>query len=57
VLYGDLMKSALKYLPKAFYFTDKFSIHNWVKDKNFEGKAILIKGSRGTRLETIVPFF
>jgi UDP-N-acetylmuramoyl-tripeptide--D-alanyl-D-alanine ligase len=56
VLYGELMKSALKHLPKAFYFTDKFSIHNWVNDKKFKEKAILIKGSRGTRLETIVPF-
>ncbi|KPM48206.1 UDP-N-acetylmuramoyl-tripeptide--D-alanyl-D-alanine ligase [Jiulongibacter sediminis] len=56
VLYGENMKAALKHLPMAFYFTDKFSIHNWVKDKAFDNKAFLIKGSRGVSLETIVQF-
>lgn len=56
VLFGENMKYALKYLPKAYYFTDKFSVHNWVNDKKFENKAILIKGSRGVKLETILNF-
>lgn len=56
VLFGESMKYALKYLPKAYYFTDKFSVHNWVNDKKFENKAILIKGSRGVKLETILNF-
>jgi UDP-N-acetylmuramoyl-tripeptide--D-alanyl-D-alanine ligase len=56
VLYGEEMKHALKYLPQAYYFTDKFSVHNWIKDKKFENKVILIKGSRGVSLETLVPF-
>ncbi|AWV99959.1 UDP-N-acetylmuramoyl-tripeptide--D-alanyl-D-alanine ligase [Arcticibacterium luteifluviistationis] len=56
VLYGENMKYALKHLPKAYYFTDKFSVHNWVNDKKFENKAILIKGSRGVKLETILNF-
>ena len=56
VLYGENMQHALSHLPKAYYFTDKFSLHNWVADKAFEKTAILIKGSRGTKLETIVPF-
>ncbi|WP_341226227.1 UDP-N-acetylmuramoyl-tripeptide--D-alanyl-D-alanine ligase [uncultured Arcticibacterium sp.] len=56
VLYGENMKYALKHLPKAYYFTDKFSVHNWVHDKKFENKAVLIKGSRGVKLETILNF-
>jgi UDP-N-acetylmuramoyl-tripeptide--D-alanyl-D-alanine ligase len=56
VLYGENMKHALVHLPQAYYFTDKFSVHNWVKDIAFENKAILIKGSRGVSLETIVQF-
>ncbi len=56
VLYGEEMKHALKYLPEAYYFTDKFSVHNWIKDNKFENKVILIKGSRGVSLETLVPF-
>lgn len=56
VLFGEQMKYALKNLPQAYYFTDKFSIHNWILDKKFEDKAILIKGSRGVKLETLLNF-
>jgi UDP-N-acetylmuramoyl-tripeptide--D-alanyl-D-alanine ligase len=56
VLYGEEMKHALKHLPEAYYFTDKFSIHNWLNDKKLEHKAILIKGSRGVGLETLIQF-
>ncbi|MGK0138957.1 MAG: UDP-N-acetylmuramoyl-tripeptide--D-alanyl-D-alanine ligase, partial [Algoriphagus sp.] len=56
VLFGEQMKHALKNLPQAYYFTDKFSIHNWILDKKFEDKVILIKGSRGVKLETLLNF-
>ncbi len=56
VLYGQNMQHALAHLPNAYYFTDKFSLHNWVADKAFQDKYIMIKGSRGVALETIVPF-
>jgi UDP-N-acetylmuramoyl-tripeptide--D-alanyl-D-alanine ligase len=56
VLYGENMKAALIHLPKAYYFTEKFSIHNWTADFDFSGYEVLIKGSRGTSLETVVPF-
>lgn len=56
VLYGEMMQHALENLPKAYYFTDKFSIHNWLQDKKFENAYILIKGSRGVSLETVVQF-
>ncbi len=56
VLFGDNMSYALKFLPKAYYFTDKFSLHNWINDKKFQDSFILIKGSRGVALETILNF-
>ncbi len=56
VLFGPLMSHALKYLPNAFYFTDKFSLHNWLQDKKLENSFVLIKGSRGVKLETVLPF-
>jgi UDP-N-acetylmuramoyl-tripeptide--D-alanyl-D-alanine ligase len=56
VLFGHLMASALESLPNAFYFSDKFSLHNWLIDKQLTNSYILIKGSRGVSLETVLPF-
>ena len=56
VLFGELMASALVALPNAFYFTDKFSLHNWLIDKALQDSYILIKGSRGVSLETTLQF-
>jgi UDP-N-acetylmuramoyl-tripeptide--D-alanyl-D-alanine ligase len=56
VLFGELMQHALPALPKAYYFTDKFSLHNWLIDKKLENAFVLIKGSRGVSLETTVQF-
>ncbi|UBM57757.1 UDP-N-acetylmuramoyl-tripeptide--D-alanyl-D-alanine ligase [Marinilongibacter aquaticus] len=56
VLYGENMKAALEHLPLAYYFTDKFSLHNWIHDLKLENYTVLIKGSRGVALETAVKF-
>ena len=56
VLYGNLMQYALPALPQAYYFTDKFSLHNWLIEKQIRNAYILIKGSRGVGLESVVPF-
>jgi UDP-N-acetylmuramoyl-tripeptide--D-alanyl-D-alanine ligase len=56
VLFGHLIAPALESLPKAFYFSDKFSLHNWLIDKDLHDSYILIKGSRGVSLETVLPF-
>jgi UDP-N-acetylmuramoyl-tripeptide--D-alanyl-D-alanine ligase len=56
VLFGQLIVHALKPLPKAFYFSDKFSLHNWLIDKQLKNSYVLIKGSRGVSLETVIPF-
>ena len=54
ILAGQLMQHALPTLPKAYYFPDKFSLHNWVMDNPQENTNILIKGSRGMALETVL---
>ncbi|MDZ7899638.1 MAG: hypothetical protein U5N85_16655 [Arcicella sp.] len=54
--FGELMSSALGALPNAFYFTDKFSLHNWLIDKALQNSFVLIKGSRGVSLETTLRF-
>lgn len=56
ILAGHDMKYALPALPKAYYFPDKFSLHNWIADNPMQHTHILIKGSRGMKLETVVPF-
>ncbi|GAA4462177.1 UDP-N-acetylmuramoyl-tripeptide--D-alanyl-D-alanine ligase [Nibrella saemangeumensis] len=56
ILAGKDMKYALAALPKAYYFPDKFSLHNWLLDHPFEHTHILVKGSRGIGLESVVPF-
>jgi UDP-N-acetylmuramoyl-tripeptide--D-alanyl-D-alanine ligase len=53
---GKLIVSALEKAPKALYFPDPFSFRNWLQDSNLEDYMILIKGSRGMKLETLVDF-
>ena len=56
ILAGKDMRYALEYLPKAYYFPDKFSLHNWLMDNPMTDTYILVKGSRGMSLESVVPF-
>jgi len=56
ILAGKDMKYALPALPKAYYFPDKFSLHNWIADNPMTNTRILIKGSRGMGLESVVQF-
>lgn len=53
---GSLVVSALEKAPKALYFPDPFSFRNWLEDSKFEDYLILIKGSRGMKLEGLVDF-
>lgn len=54
ILYGSKMQPALEFLPKAYFFADKFSLYNWLKDRKLQDYLLLIKGSRGTQMETVV---
>lgn len=56
ILAGQDMKFALDALPQAYYIPDKFSLHNWLMDHPMTDTHILIKGSRGMSLESVVPF-
>ena len=53
---GKLIVSALEKAPKALYFPDPFSFRNWLQDSQLEDYLILIKGSRGMKLEGLVDF-
>lgn len=55
-LTGVLVRHALPKVPKALYFPDPFSLRNWLSDSALENHQILIKGSRGMRLETLLDF-
>jgi len=50
------MQHALPALPQAYYIPDKFSLHNWIMDHPQADTHILIKGSRGMGLESVVQF-
>lgn len=56
ILAGKDIHYALGYLPKAYYFPDKFSLHNWIMDNPMTDTHVLVKGSRGMSLESVVPF-
>lgn len=56
LLVGEQMQHALIHLPHAFYFPDKFGLHNWLQDNPIKNSFILIKGSRGIQLESVLPF-
>jgi UDP-N-acetylmuramoyl-tripeptide--D-alanyl-D-alanine ligase len=54
---GTLIQAALTKAPlRALYFPDPFSFRNWLQDSQLENYQILIKGSRGMKLETLVDF-
>lgn len=53
---GKLIVSALEKAQKALYFPDPFSFRNWLQDSQLEDYLILIKGSRGMKLEGLVDF-
>ena len=56
LLFGKEIVPALKSLPRAFYFPDKFSLHNWLMDHPQTGIHVLIKGSRSMGLESTLNF-
>ncbi|MES2517650.1 MAG: UDP-N-acetylmuramoyl-tripeptide--D-alanyl-D-alanine ligase [Bacteroidota bacterium] len=58
LLVGSLMESAVKTLPmmKGLYFPDKFGLHTWLQDYPQTNTYILVKGSRGMGLESVLQF-
>jgi UDP-N-acetylmuramoyl-tripeptide--D-alanyl-D-alanine ligase len=56
LLVGTHFQHALVHLPNAYYFPDKFGLHNWLQDNPIKNSYILVKGSRGIQLESILAF-
>lgn len=54
---GKHIQAALAKAPfSSLYFPDPFSFRNWLQDSKLEDHHILIKGSRGMKLEGLVDF-
>jgi UDP-N-acetylmuramoyl-tripeptide--D-alanyl-D-alanine ligase len=56
LLVGQHMQHALVHLPNALFFPDKFGLHTWLQDHPIQDSFLLIKGSRGIQLESVLPF-
>ena len=38
------------------YFPDKFGLHTWLQDHPIQDSFLLVKGSRGIQLESVLAF-
>ena len=56
-LCGKYMKTASEQLPSVHYFESKSDLVSFLQQSNISNASILIKGSRGMGLETIVDSF
>jgi UDP-N-acetylmuramoyl-tripeptide--D-alanyl-D-alanine ligase len=56
LLVGQYMQHALIHLPAAYYFPDKFGLHTWLQDHPIQDSFLLVKGSRGIQLESVLAF-
>jgi len=58
LLVGSLMENAVRVLPvmKVLYFPDKFGLHTWLQDYPQTNTHVLVKGSRGMGLESVLQF-
>lgn len=55
-LCGNLMQAAASACSSARYYADKEALAEAIRRDNITGAAVLIKGSRGMALETIVDY-
>ncbi len=56
VLFGTHMAMAYEEHKDAAYFEDKQALFDYLKGQNSEGFTILIKGSRGMAMESVVDY-
>ena len=56
LLCGALMQEAARAYPEGQYFAEKTALEIYLDQHNFENSTILIKGSRGMTMETLVDF-
>jgi UDP-N-acetylmuramoyl-tripeptide--D-alanyl-D-alanine ligase len=55
VLIGPLMQAAAEAYPSAHYFADKAAAAEWLAQQTIAGQLVLLKGSRGMGLESLLP--
>ncbi len=55
LLIGPLMQAATAAQPAAHYVADKAAAAEWLTQQSLTGQLVLLKGSRGMGLETLVP--
>ena len=55
LLIGPLMQAAATAYPAAHHFADKAAAAAWLATHQPQGQLLLLKGSRGMGLETLVP--
>jgi UDP-N-acetylmuramoyl-tripeptide--D-alanyl-D-alanine ligase len=55
VLIGPLLQAAAAAHPAAHYFADKAAAAEWLAHHPLAGQLVLLKGSRGMGLETLLP--
>jgi UDP-N-acetylmuramoyl-tripeptide--D-alanyl-D-alanine ligase len=48
------MQHAAAQVPNAGYFTEKATLQDWLQTNPVQNSSVLIKGSRGMSLETLV---
>ena len=56
LLCGELMQGASQAYPQGKHFANKAAVEAYVQQNTFEQSIILIKGSRGMAMETLVDF-
>ena len=54
-LVGGEFEKAMKTVSVGKYFPDSASLAEWLKDNPIEGATILVKGSRSTGMEKVMP--
>lgn len=55
LLIGPLMRAAAQAQPAAHHFADKTAAAGWLAGHPVAGQLVLLKGSRGMGLETLLP--
>jgi UDP-N-acetylmuramoyl-tripeptide--D-alanyl-D-alanine ligase len=53
---GENMKAASKVNLKALYFQNKNELNEYLRSQNWNDKTILLKGSRGMGLESLLEY-
>lgn len=56
IFHGKAIQQALVHNSKAYYFPDKFSLHNWLADKKFQHNHLLILGGKTLNISTVLQF-